>query len=106
MGRFDRAVSATVRHVKEEQFKQHRALRHQRCSNEYSISDSGSDVLLAVFECRWMTPVAARVPLTVEDENGHSHDGDQLNYGHWFREAFGHEDQSVVAKPKLVFRRL
>merc|ERR1711924_61316 len=86
-------VAATLRHIKTEKFKQHRSLRRHHCSDEYSVSDSGRSVLLAVFECRGMTPVTARLPLTVEDDDGCTHDATQLNDGHWFRMGFYHDEQ-------------
>merc|ERR1719375_1619802 len=98
--KFDRSRIATIRHVKQEQFHKHKALRKEQPSNEYLASDSGSNVLLAVFDCRNMIPVAAQIPLSIKDLDGDACEGEQLCHGHWFRKdmkAYNTNDQIVVA---------
>merc|ERR1711871_964641 len=65
--KFDRFRSASLRRVRQEQFQKHKALRKEQSSDEYLASDSGSNVLLAVFDCRNMIPVAAQIPLSIKD---------------------------------------
>merc|ERR1712048_889858 len=105
--RFDHA-RASMRHVKQEQFQKHKALRQQQLSDEYMSSDSGNDVLLAVFECRNMTPVMARIPFCIEDLDEIVFDGEQVSDGQWFRETrdCSTANDVVVARPRLEFRRL
>mmetsp|Transcript_40943 Transcript_40943/g.64925 ORF Transcript_40943/g.64925 Transcript_40943/m.64925 type:complete len:161 (+) Transcript_40943:66-548(+) len=105
---FDRA-RATMRHVSPEQFKQHKTLKNKICSSDYLPQDSGKDVLLGVFECRGLEPVGARLPFCVQDGEGDKktiYPCTEINEGLWFRNAWNHEDQMIVARPKLEFRRL